>query len=170
MKMPEIGRSIREWRDEALRSMYSGAKGNSTARRFARLWGWVFSRGLGPGSRWVTLEVPGRKSGKATRFPLGMAMVDGQAYLGSMLGNTCNWVRNVRANDGYAVIDHRGRRRVHLTEIPGESSAPLLKAYVQQVPGARPHIPVQHTQPANDFESCAQDYPIFRVEFLPDLP
>jgi deazaflavin-dependent oxidoreductase (nitroreductase family) len=168
MKISDIGRAIRERRDEALREMYSGAKGNVTARRFARLWAWAFSTGLAPGKRWVTLEVPGRKSGKPTRFPLGIATVDGQAYLGSMLGNKCNWVRNVHANDGYAVIDRRGRRQVRLTEVPTELRPQLLKAYLQQVPGARPHIPVKHTQPVADFESIAQQYPIFRVEFPSD--
>lgn len=148
--------------------MYSGAKGNFTARQFARLWAWTFSRGLTPGRRWVTLEVPGRKSGKPTRFPLGLATVDGQPYFGSMLGNSCNWVRNVRANDGYAVIDRRGRQQVRLSEVPPELRPRLLKAYLEQVPGARPHIPVKHTQPVADFESIAQRYPIFRVEFLPD--
>ena len=148
--------------------MYSGAKGNATARRYARFWAWVFGRGLAPGGRWVTLEVPGRKSGKPTRFPLGMAAVDGRFYLGSMLGNDCNWVRNVRANNGYAAVVRRRARQVHLTEVPTESRPRLLKAYLQQVPGARPHLPVKHTQPVADFEAIAQDYPIFDVEFLPD--
>lgn len=168
MRISGMGRAIRERHDQALREMYAGAKGNVTARRFARLWAWAFSAGLGPGRRWVTLEVPGRTSGKPTRFPLGIATVDGQAYLGSMLGNECNWVRNVRASDGYAVIDRRGRRQVHLAEVPAESRPRLLKAYLQQVPGARPHIPVKHTQPAADFEPIAQEYPIFRVEFPSD--
>jgi hypothetical protein len=162
-----IRRAIRERYHERLREMYSGAKGNVTARRLARLWAWAFSRGLG-GRRWVTLEVPGRISGEPTRFPLGIATVDGQSYLGSMLGNDCNWVRNVRANDGYAVIDRRGRRRVRLTEVPVELRPRLLKAYLQQVPGARPHIPVQHTRPVADFVSIAQLYPIFRIEVQAD--
>jgi len=87
-----------------------------------------------PGKRWVTLEVPGRKSGKPTRFPLGIATVDGQSYLGSMLGNKCNWVRNVRANDGYAVIDRRGRRRVRLTEVPTELRPGCLRHTYNKCP------------------------------------
>lgn len=164
MKICDAGRAVRARRDAALREMYSGARGNATARRFARLWAWVFSAGLAPGSRWVTLEVPGRRTGRPTRFPLGMAVVDGQSYLGSMLGNDCNWVRNVRANDGYAVLIRRGARRVHLAEVPAELRPRLLKAYLQQVPGARPHVPVSHTQPTAAFEAIAKDYPIFRVE------
>ncbi len=148
---------------ERLRRMYPGARGNATARRYARVWAWAFGKGLIPG-RWVTLEVPGRTSGKATRFPLGIMDVDGRSYLGSMLGNTCNWVRNVRANNGYAVIEHRGRRQVHLVEIPPTERPPLLKAFLEQVPGSRPHIPLTMDRPVEDFEAIAADYPIFRID------
>lgn len=166
MHVRDLGRALRGRYDRVLRRMYAGGKGNPTARRLAQLWAWTFSRGLAPGKRWITLEVPGRKTGKPTRFPLGVATVDSQSYLASMLGDNCNWVRNVRANDGYAVIDRRGRRQVHLAEVPVELRAPLLKAYLQQVPGARPHLPVTHERPVAEFESIAERYPIFRVEFL----
>lgn len=168
MQISAAGRAIRARHDEALREMYSGARANASARRFARLWAWVFSRGLAPGKRWITLEVPGRTSGRPTRFPLGMATVDGQSYLVSMLGNECNWVRNVRANDGYAIIDRRGAQQVHLTEVPTESRPRLLKAYLEQVPGARPHVQVKHTRPAAEFAAIAEDYPMFHIEVSPN--
>lgn len=151
-----------------LRCMYRGGRGNATARRFARVWAWAFSKGIVPGRRWVTLEVPGRRTGRPTRFPLGIAVVDGQQCLDSMLGNDCNWVRNVRANHGDAILDRRHRRRVHLVEIPTEDRPPLLKAYLQQVPGARPHIPVDPSRPVADFLPVAADYPIFRITSRPD--
>ena len=70
---------------ERLRAMYAGSQANATARRLARLWAAIFSLGLAP-RRWVTLEVTGRRSGRATRFPLGMARLNGRWYLVSMLG------------------------------------------------------------------------------------
>ena len=84
--------------DERARAMYASGRGDADARWFARLWGRVFAAGLFP-RRWVTLEVPGWKSGRLARFPLGMADVDGRWYLVSMLGE-CAWVRNVRAAGG----------------------------------------------------------------------
>ena len=81
-----------------LRAMYVGGRGNATARRYARVWNAVMCLGLLP-ARWVRLEVRGRRTGKITRFPVGMADVDGQWYVVSMLGE-CNWVRNVRAAGG----------------------------------------------------------------------
>ncbi len=147
---------------ERLREMYAGGAGNATARWYARWWGRVFARGVLP-ERWVTLEVVGRKSGQLTRFPLGMANLGGQWYLVSMLGE-CNWTRNVRAAGGDAVLRGRRTRHCHLAEVPVEERAPIIKRYLQQVPGGRPHIPVDQHAPLAEFEAIADRYPVFRVE------
>jgi len=93
--------------DDRLRAMYAGGRANRAARRLARLWAAVFQLGLMP-SRWVTLEVPGRRSGRVTRFPLGMADWNGQRYLVPMLGERCNWVQNVQAANGAAAATSAG--------------------------------------------------------------
>ena len=149
--------------DDVLRAMYAGKRGNATARRFARLWAAVHSAGPLP-RRWVTLEVAGRRTGRVTRFPLGMADWDGKWYLVSMLGNDCNWVRNVRAADGLVTLRH-GRARVRqLVEVPIDERAPILKRDLQKVPGARPHILVDRNAPRAEFDSIAPQYPVFRVD------
>src|SRR5262249_13772556 len=89
--------------DNRLRPMYAGARVNGPAQRFSRCWARVFDLGLLP-RRWVTLEVTGRRSGQIRRFPLGMADWEGRWYLVPMLGERCQWVRNVRAAGGRAVI------------------------------------------------------------------
>ena len=89
-----------------LRAMYSGGRGNATAKRYARFWARVFGLGVLP-RRWVTLEVAGRRTGRTTRFPLGMADWRGHSYLVSMLGEDCDWVRNVRAAGGRATLRRR---------------------------------------------------------------
>lgn len=120
--------------------MYAGGRGDADARWFARFWGRIFGAGL-LSRRWVTLEVPGRTSGKMTSFPLGMADVDGRWYLVSMLGE-CNWVANVRVNEGHVVLRRRRRRPVQLVEVPIDSRAAVLSRYVHIAPGGRPHISV----------------------------
>jgi hypothetical protein len=141
--------------------MYDGGRANSNARWFARFWGRLFGAGVFP-RRWVTLEVPGRISGDLTSFPLGMADLDGRWYLVSMLGE-CNWVSNVRANNGEAVLRRRRRRRVQLTEVPVSERAPILARYVRIAPGGRPHIPVAGGSPLEEFEAVADRYPVFEV-------
>lgn len=148
--------------DDDLRAMYRGNRGNQVARRYARFWASVFGLGLLP-RRWVTLEVTGRRSGRPTRFPLGMAHVDGRSYLVSMLGEECNWVRNVRAAQGRAVLRHRHATACRLDEVPPDERAPILKAYVNQVPGARPHVPVDRHADVSAFSGIAGAYPVFRV-------
>jgi hypothetical protein len=145
--------------------MYAGGRGNHTARRFAHAWAVVFAMGVFP-RRWVTLEVPGRRSGLTTRFPLGMARYDGQWYLVSMLGDRCNWVQNVRTADGNAVLHHGRRRACRLVEVPVDERAPIIKNYLQHVPGGRPHIPVDRNAPLSAFTAIAGEYPAFRVEYL----
>ena len=147
--------------DEAAREMYAGGHGNETARWWARMWMRVFGLGLLP-RRWVTLEVPGRKTGRTTLFPLGMADLDGRWYLVSMLGE-CSWVANVRAAGGDVVLRRRRRRPVHLVEVRDERRGPILHRYVGKVPGARPHIPVPRGAPVAEFALIADRYPVFEV-------
>jgi hypothetical protein len=94
--------------------------------------------------------VPGRLSGRTTRFPL--------------LGESCNWVRNVRAAGGRVTL-HRGRRTVtaRLTEVPAAGRAPVLKRYLAVAPGGRPHLPVDRGAPLVEFAAIAADYPVFRI-------
>lgn len=153
--------SIAERNADWLRSMYRGGHADARARRFARFWSRIFGWGLAP-RRWVTLEVRGCRTGKLVSVPLGMARVGDSWYLASMLGE-CNWVRNVRAASGAAVLRHGRARKVQLTEVPAADRPPILKSYLAQVPGARPHVPVGWRSPVNEFEVIAADYPAFRV-------
>jgi polyisoprenoid-binding protein YceI len=154
--------SVRLFSDDGLRAMYAGHRAGTTARRLARMWAVIFALGLFP-RRWVTLEVAGRRSGLVTRFPLGMADCDGQWYLVSMLGERCNWVRNVRAAEGRATLRHRRAMACRLTEVPVSERPPIIKRYLQRVPCARPHLPVDRSAPVSDFAAIAARYPVFRV-------
>src|SRR6516164_8399705 len=127
--------------DGRVRAMYPGGRGNPAARRFARLWASVFGLGLAP-RRWVTLEVAGRRSGRTVRFPLGMADWGGRWYLVPMLGGACNWVKNVGAAHGQALIRHGRAKPVQLVEVPVSERPPIMKRYLQKVPGAGPPMPI----------------------------
>ena len=148
--------------DRRLRAMYAGGRGNPAARRLARLRAPVSGLGLPP-RRWVTPEVTGRRRGRAARFPPGMADWDGQWYLVSMLGDSCNWVQNVRAADGRAVLRRRRAVTCQLAEVPVAARPEITRRYLQTVPGGRPHIPVSPGAPLPEFEAVAARYPVFRV-------
>jgi deazaflavin-dependent oxidoreductase (nitroreductase family) len=148
--------------DRRLRAMYAGGRANAQARRLAHLWAGVFGLGLLP-KRWVALEVTGRRSGRAVRFPVGMADWNGQWYLVSMLGEDCNWVRNVRAADGRAVLRRRRAVACQLAEVPAAERPAIIRRYLQKVPGGRPHIPVSKDAPLADFQAVSPRYPVFRI-------
>lgn len=118
--------------------------------------------GIGP--RWlVTVEVTGRRSGKTISFPAVVADYDNGRYLVSMLGEDTNWVRNVRASGGRAVLRHGDREVVTLREVDVSQRAPILRCYLQRAAGARAHIPVDYRAPAEAFEPVAAQYPVFRI-------
>jgi hypothetical protein len=147
------------------RGMYRGGRPNIFARILNRGWAIIHSLGIFP-DRLVTLEVVGRKSGKIVSFPLAMTVMNGERYLVSMLGEETNWVRNVRAESGTARLIHGISEQVLLEEVDIRQRAPILKAYLQLAPGARPHIPISKDAPISEFEKIVSKYPIFRIETI----
>jgi deazaflavin-dependent oxidoreductase (nitroreductase family) len=145
------------------RWMYRGGRPALLARIMNRLSEIQFSAGLLAPKRAVTLEVHGRASGRVISFPVVLADYQGERYLVSMLGNDANWVRNVRAAGGRAVIRRRGRTKVQLDEVDPAARAPILRRYLAVAPGARPHIPVDRHASLADFELVAAQFPVFRV-------
>lgn len=143
--------------------LYRGGHPNSLAKMINRGWAILHSLGIYP-DRFVTLEVVGRKSGKTVSFPLAMTVMNGERYLVSMLGEETNWVRNVRAANGIARLVHGISEQVLLVEVDIRQRAPILKAYLQIAPGARPHIPISKDAPISEFEKIASKYPVFKLE------
>ena len=147
---------------ELTRWLYRGQRPNWIARILNRATAAVASSGVAS-NYLVTLEVTGRKSGRMFSLPLVMAIVDGQRYLVSMLGDNVQWVHNVRAASGRAVLRSGGREEIQLEEVPADERAPILKAYLQRAPGARPHVPVNKDAALAEFQGVAAAFPIFRV-------
>ncbi|HEX8035837.1 MAG TPA: nitroreductase/quinone reductase family protein [Ktedonobacterales bacterium] len=148
--------AFRQW-------MYRGQRPNWLARALNRATVALASSRFGAKYGMVTLEVIGRTSGRTILLPVVVVVVDGQRYLVSMLGDNVQWVKNVRAASGRAVLHSGGNEEVHLEEIPVEQRAPILKAYLHRAPGARSHIPVNQDAPLAEFEKIAAAYPVFRL-------
>lgn len=144
------------------RWMYRGRRPNWLAGRMNRLSALLHATGVAP-DYLVTLEVTGRKSGGKFSFPLVMAVVDGERYLVSMLGENVRWVQNVRAAGGRATLIAGERKEIRLEDVPVNQRGPILQAYLKRAPGARPHIPVNKNAPLAEFEKIAGEYPVFRV-------
>ncbi|MEV0808743.1 nitroreductase/quinone reductase family protein [Micromonospora sp. NPDC050200] len=149
---------------EVKRRMYPGDRPGRLARAMNRVDAVQFATGVLAPRRAVTLEVRGRSTGRTVTVPVVVVDVDRARYLVSMLGENANWVRNVRAAGGRAVLRHGGRERVLLREVDVARRAPILRRYLDLAPGARPHLPVDRRAPLAEFEAVAARHPVFRVE------
>ena len=145
-----------------LRWLYKTGRPNRFARLQNQAGAAVFGMGIWPG-RLAALDVRGRTSGRVISLPVVIADYDGERYLVSMLGEDVNWVRNVRAADGRAVLRHGRREQVRLVEVPAGDRAPILRRYLERAPGARPHIQVDRRAPRQAFEQVAPTIPVFRI-------
>ena len=127
-----------------------------------RFVGWLASRGLTP-SDTTTLEVKGRRLGMIRSNVVTWVEQDEERYLVSPRGES-EWVRNVRASDGDAVIRRRGGQKVRLEEVPAEERAPIIKAYLAKTAMAtRQHFEVDPKAEIGEFEAIAARHPVFRI-------
>ena len=156
--MAETRAGMHRWRSW----LYRGRRPHRLAGLLNRAQAALAARGIGP-SRIVVLEVTGRRTGRTVSLPVVVADLDGERYLVSMLGEDSNWVRNVRAAHGRAVLRHRGRQQVVLEEVEPGSRAPVLRRYLDRAPGARAHFTVDRRAPLEEFERIAAHYPVFRI-------
>jgi hypothetical protein len=78
-----------------------------------------------------------RRTGRVTSFPVVVAECDGELYLVAMLGERSNWVANVRAAGGRAVLRHGASERMLLDEVEPEARPPILLRYLELDPGGR---------------------------------
>jgi hypothetical protein len=144
------------------RWQYRDGRPGWSARIANRLGASIFAAGIGPGSA-ATLELRGHKSGRTITFPVVVADYQGERYLVAMLGQTSNWVRNLRNGDGRAVLVRRQREDVTLLEDHSDKRAAILRRYMELAPGARPFFQVDRGAPIADFERIVDQYPVFRV-------
>jgi deazaflavin-dependent oxidoreductase (nitroreductase family) len=132
-------------------------------------WGWV------PGDV-ASLEVPGRRSGRVRAVPVVVTRHAGGEYLVALAGES-QWVRNVRAAHGVAVLRRRRRaRRVRLEELPTPERPAVIAAYLDQGrrrggqatedSQARSYFGVEPGASQRDIAGVADRYPVFRVHDL----
>ena len=119
--------NIRKW-------LYRGGRPNRVAAALNWFWAVIHALGVVP-NYLITLEVRGRRSARIIRLPLVMAIVEGERYLVSMLGENVDWVRNARAAGGDVTLLYSRREEVHLEEVAADKRAPILKAYLKRAPG-----------------------------------
>jgi len=112
----------------------------------------------------AVLEVRGRASGQRRSTPVVIASVEGKRYLVSMLGPGSDWVKNVEAAHGDAVLRQGRRLPIHLVGVPPAERAPILREYVRVATSGRHHFPVAVGAPLSEFQTIAERYPVYRID------
>jgi hypothetical protein len=150
-------------RSPVMRLFYRDWRPTRLGRWVNRLQGWWSGLGLPP-TIMATLEVHGSASGRRRSIPVVITAVEGRRYLVSMLGPQSDWVKNVEAAHGDAVI-RRGRgHRVHLVPVPPGQRAAVLRAYLRIAPSGRQHFPLPVDAPLANVEAIAERYPVYRID------
>jgi hypothetical protein len=146
-----------------MRLLYRDWKPTMLGRWVGRMMLWWCALGL-PSGDVAVLEVRGRVSGRRSAVPLVIATVAGQRYLVSMLGPESNWVKNVEAANGEAILRHGRRVRVHLVPVPIIERPPILEQYVRIATSGRRHLPIAYDAPLAEFQALAERYPVYRID------
>lgn len=146
-----------------LRLLYRDWRPTRLGRWVNRFWCWWSGLGLPPRIQ-AALEVRGRTSGRRRSNPVVIATLNGKSYLVSMLGSESDWVKNIEAAHGDAILRQGRRRRVHLVAVPPEERAPVLREYVRIASSGREHFPLGVGAPLVDFEAIAARYPVYRID------
>lgn len=158
---PLVG-AIRTLFDRYSRWMYRSGRPNWVARPQNVLSGLLFGAGLFP-HRVASLEVRGRRSGQHISFPVVIADWEGEEYLVSMLGEQANWVKNVRAAGGAAVLRRGRSEQVTLEEVDVAERAPIIRRYAAVAPGGRPHLGLSRHALLEECALRAPNTPVFRI-------
>ena len=150
-------------RSGLMRLFYRNSRPTRLGRWANRLACWWSGLGLPPRFQ-AALEVYGRTSGRIRSNPVVIAIVEGKRYLVSMLGPGSDWVKNVEAAHGDAVLRQGGPRSVHLVGVPPAERATILSEYVRVATSGRHHLPVAVGAPLTEFHTIADRYPVYRID------
>jgi deazaflavin-dependent oxidoreductase (nitroreductase family) len=118
----------------------------------------MLRRGLRIGSQYL-LTVPGRKTGKPRSTPISIAAVEGERFIVAAFGDAA-WVGNVRAARAGTLTRGGRREAVTLTEVRVAERDPILRAFLEQVPGG---VRFFGGRTADEIAADAARYPVFRV-------
>lgn len=129
------------------------------------------SLGLAPRDA-VTLQVRGRTSGRSRRVAILRTRYQGEDYLVALAGES-QWVRNVRAASGEAVIRRRGARHVRLEEVAPADRPDIIAEYLHagrrrsgaeaNANQARFYFGLDPDPSIDDIRAIVENYPVFRV-------
>lgn len=118
----------------------------------------LLRRGVKVGSQFL-LTAPGRTSGEPRSTPISVVTLDDQRYIVSAFADA-DWVKNIRASGAGSLTRGRQPAAVTLVEVPVEERDPILRTFLDQVPGGRRFF---ESADPDAVVAEASRYPVFHV-------
>jgi F420H(2)-dependent quinone reductase len=177
MRTLRCGQAAAVWRVDVKPQNYSARTAYRPPAAWYRRLNWLgvvlTSLGLAPRDA-VTLQVRGRTTGKVRRVPILRTRHRGDDYLVALAGES-QWVRNVRAAHGHAVIRRGRARQVHLEELPPTGRAEIIAEYLRagqrrsgaeaNADQARFYFGLNPEPSIDDIRAIVDNYPVFRITY-----
>jgi deazaflavin-dependent oxidoreductase (nitroreductase family) len=117
--------------------------------------------GLGPRHTYL-LGVPGRRTGRIHRTPVTLVEQGSHRWLVAPYGER-SWVKNARAAGWVELQRGRLTERVRVCDVPPQERAPILRAYLRQVPVTRDFFDAAPDAPLEAFAAEAARHPVLRI-------
>jgi deazaflavin-dependent oxidoreductase (nitroreductase family) len=117
--------------------------------------------GIGPKHLYL-LSVSGRRTGRTYRTPVSLVQRNGARWLVAPYGER-NWVKNARAAGWVELRRGRYTERVRVEDVPPSDRAPILRAYLRQVPFTRDFFDAPPGAAVEAFAPEASRHPVFRI-------
>jgi deazaflavin-dependent oxidoreductase (nitroreductase family) len=115
------------------------------------------------------LRVRGRTTGLPRDVAIGVAAIDGERYILSMLGES-QWVRNLRASGTAELVVGRDVEHVSAREIRGAEKSAFLASYLSHPAYAlRARVALRidsRRLTSAAVDSAGMSYPVFRLEHV----
>jgi hypothetical protein len=118
----------------------------------------LLERGLTLGSQHL-LIVPGRRTGEPRRTPVSITTLEHHRFIVAAFPDAA-WVKNVRMAPSCLLVRGRRSESVRLDELPVEARGPVLRAFLEQVPGG---VRFFGRQTPDEIVARADRYPVFAV-------
>jgi len=119
----------------------------------------LLRRGVTVGSQHL-LTAPGRRTGAPRSTPISLVTLNGERYIVSAFSEA-DWVKNVRAAGVGSLTRGKRTEIVTFVELPIPERAPILRAFLAQVPGG---VRFFESPEPDAVVRSASRYPVFRID------
>jgi deazaflavin-dependent oxidoreductase (nitroreductase family) len=118
----------------------------------------LLRRGLKVGSQHL-LSVPGRRTGVQRSTPVSIVTLANSRYIVAAFAEA-DWVKNARAAGAGSIARGKQVEAVRLVELPASERDPVLRAFLEQVPGG---VRFFDSPDPEAVAASAGRYPVFRL-------